>query len=354
MRGKKWIVAVSAMTLAGSAMAQSSVTLYGLVDAFAGTTRAAGGDRAGIVGSGGLQTSYWGMRGSEDLGGGNKAIFDLNGFYRVDTGRFGRSDTDGFLTRNAYVGLQSSSYGTTRLGINATPYFVSTLLFNPLADSFTFAPSIIQTYRTATSGRVFDPGVIGDSRWGNSVVYSTPVFGGLTANIIYGFGEQPGSSGQNKWGGNLTYFQGNFSATAAFQQVRFNNVPNDVTAPPASLAGFVKQRAAQLGVGYDFGIVKLFGQAQYIRTEVNNVQGDIRHINGQVGASIPLGAGSVLASYAYGNTRTEIAGMGRHTVGVAYDYNMSKRTDLYAACFYDRVTGNPHAETLGVGMRHRF
>ncbi|SOY46888.1 Porin [Cupriavidus taiwanensis] len=345
--------AVMAASLAPPALAQSGVSLYGQVDAFVGSTRASGGERTAILGAGGMQTSYWGMRGTEDLGGGLKAIFDLNGFYRVDTGRFGRSDIDGFLTRSAYVGLQSSRYGTVRLGRNTTPYFLSTILFNPLVDSYHFGPSIFHTYKTATDGRVFDPGIIGDSGWSNSVVYSSPTVGGLTANLIYAFGEQPGSTGLNKWGGNLTYFAGAFAATAAFQQVRFNIVPGDVTAP-AALTGFDQQTAAQLGVTYDFGVAKLFGQAQYIRTAVQGAQGDIRHANGQVGASIPVGAGSVLTSYGYGNTRNDVAGMGRHTAAIAYDYNLSKRTDLYAAYFYDRVTGRPHAETIGAGMRHRF
>ncbi|BDB27011.1 porin [Cupriavidus sp. P-10] len=356
--------AAMAASLAQPALAQSGVTpgvtsgvtLYGQVDAFVGSTRASGGERTAIVGAGGMQTSYWGMRGNEDLGNGLKAIFDLNGFYRVDTGRFGRSDTDGFLTRSAYAGLQSPKYGTVRLGRNTTPYFLSTILFNPLVDSYNFGPSIFHTYKTATDGRVFDPGIIGDSGWSNSVVYSSPTAGGLTVNLIYAFGEQAGSTGQNKWGGNVTWFSGAFAATAAFQQVSFNAVPGDVTAPaaPAALAGFDKQTAAQLGVSYDLGVAKLFGQAQYIRTAVNGAQGDIRHANGQVGTSIPAGAGSVLASYAYANTRNDVAAMGRHTAAIAYDYNLSKRTDLYAAYFYDRVTGRPHAETLGAGMRHRF
>lgn len=345
---------VATLALTQPALAQSSVTLYGQVDAFAGTTRASGSERAAVLGAGGMQTSYWGMRGSEDLGSGLKAVFDLNGFYRVDTGRFGRSDTDGFLTRNAYVGLQSSAYGTARLGRNTTPYFLSTILFNPLVDSYNFGPSIFQTYKTATDGRVFDPGIIGDSGWSNSVVYSTPTVGDLTVNLIYAFGEQPGSTGQNKWGGNVTYFSGAFAATAALQQTSFNIIPGDVAAPPAALSGFHKQTAAQLGLSYDFGVAKVFGQAQYIRTAIDGKQGDIRHANGQVGASVPIGAGNVLASYAYANSRNDSAAIGRHTAGIAYDYNLSKRTDLYAAYFYDRVTGQSHAETMGVGMRHRF
>lgn len=78
-----------------------------------------------------------------------------------------------------------------------------------------FSPTIFHTYFGATSGAVSDPGIIGDSGWNNSVLYSTPNFGGLTANFIYGFGEQPGAPGKNKWGGNVPYFSGPFAATVA-------------------------------------------------------------------------------------------------------------------------------------------
>ncbi|MCY0854483.1 porin [Cupriavidus sp. D39] len=344
---------LGAACASGAALAQSSVTLYGQVDSFVGSTRAAGGDRAYVVGAGGMQTSYWGIKGTEDLGNGLKAIFDLNGFLRADVGKSGRSDTDGMFTRNAFVGLQSNAYGTVKLGRNTTPYFLSTILFNPLVDSYNFGPSIYHTYKTATSGAVYDPGIIGDSGWSNSVVYSTPTLGGLTVNLIYAFGEQPGSNGQNKWGGNLTYFNGPFGATVAFQQARFNATPGDVTSP-AALAGFNKQNAVQGGISYDFKVVKLFAQAQYIKSDISSAAGDIKHRNGQVGASVPVGAGNVLVSYAYDKTSNNVGDFRRNTAALAYDYNLSKRTDVYAAYFYDKLTAQSHADTYGVGVRHRF
>ncbi|MCA3184904.1 MAG: porin, partial [Cupriavidus sp.] len=108
----------SGAMLASSAMAQSSVTLYGQVDSYIGTTRTPGSARSYIVGGGGMQTSYWGIKGTEDLGGGTKAIFDLNAFLRVDTGKGGSYDGEPFFARNAYVGMENSSYGTVRLGRN--------------------------------------------------------------------------------------------------------------------------------------------------------------------------------------------------------------------------------------------
>ncbi|MBY4898554.1 porin [Cupriavidus sp. AU9028] len=337
----------------GHALAQSSVTLYGQVDSFVGSSKAIGGERAYIVGGGGMQTSYWGIKGTEDLGGGLKAIFDLNGFYRADNGRAGRFDADGMLTRSAYVGLQSDKAGTLRLGRNTTPYFLSTILFNPLVDSYWFSPAIFQTYQTATGTNVYDPGLIGDSGWSNSVVYSSPKFGGLSFNAIYAFGEQAGEAGENKFGGNVMYASGPFAATVAFQQVKFNNTPGDVTSP-ATLVGFDKQTAVQAGVSYDFKVVKLFGQAQYIKSDIDGPTGDLKHVNGQVGAAVPIGAGSLLVSYAYAKVDNDVGDFRRKTAGIAYDYNLSRRTDVYAAYFFDKVSDRSHGDTYGVGIRHRF
>jgi predicted porin len=350
---KAAMAATAAALASGGAMAQSSVTLYGQVDSFVGSVKASGAQRAYVVGAGGMQTSYWGIKGTEDLGNGVKAIFDLNGFYRVDNGRSGRFDADGMFTRSAYVGLQSDNAGTLRLGRNTTPYFLSTILFNPLVDSYVFSPAVFHTYLTANNGRVYDPGIIGDSGWSNSVVYSSPKFGGLTANFIYAFGEQAGDNGKNKWGGNLLYFNGPFGATVAFQQVKFNNTPGDVVSP-AALVGFDKQNAVQAGLSYDFKIVKLFAQAQYIKSDISSATGDIKHTNGQLGASVPIGAGSLLLSYSYNKTENNVDDFKRNTAAVAYDYNLSKRTDVYVAYFYDKLTAQSHGDSYGVGIRHRF
>ncbi|WP_116328213.1 porin [Cupriavidus taiwanensis] len=339
--------------LTGSAVAQSSVTLYGQVDSYIGTTRTPGSDRSFILGGGGMQTSYWGIKGTEDLGGGLKTIFDLNAFYRVDTGKGGSYDGEPFFARNAFVGLEHSSYGQVRLGRNTTPYFISTILFNPIVDSYVFGPAISHTYLSANNGKLFDPGVLGDTGWVNSIVYSTPNFNGLTVNAIYAFGEQPGSNGQNKWGGNIMYFRGPFAATVAFQQVKFNTNPGDVTSP-ASLVGFQKQNAVQAGISYDFSVVKVYAQGQYIKSEINGPSGDLKHVDGLAGVSVPIGAGSLLLTYAYGKSENDVASFHRNTASIAYDYNLSKRTDLYAAYYYDKLSGQAHGDAAGIGIRHRF
>ena len=128
---------------AASAQAQSSVTLSGLVDAYVGSMRMAGdSSRKTTVGSNGMTTSWFGLRGTEDLGNGLKAGFTFSSFLRPTLGKSGRFDTDTFWSRDANLSL-SGGFGTVVLGRWMAPNFLPTILFNPFGDSFTFAPLVL-------------------------------------------------------------------------------------------------------------------------------------------------------------------------------------------------------------------
>src|SRR5262249_55986998 len=102
---------------------------------------------------------------------------------------------------------------------------------------------------------------------------------------------------------------------------------------------------------YDFQVVKVYGQYQYIRNRI--VSGDMTSNGGQLGVSVPLGGGSVMASYAYTKS-SGASDVSRNTWAVGYDYRFSKRTDVYAAYLSDRVSGLSTGNTFGVGMRTKF
>jgi len=335
-------VAASSGLGATQALAQSSVTLFGQVDQWIGAKELPGAERAWGVSGGGMQTSYWGLKGQEDLGNNLKAIFSIEGFFSANNGQYGAYKGDAFFSRNSYVGLESV-YGTLTAGRHTTPYFVSTVLFNPFVDSYNFSPVVLHTF-LGLQGQ----GLVGDSGWNNSIQYQTPDFSGLNATAIYAFGNAAGQTGQNKWGGTVGYTHGPFAAMAAYQQVKFNFKPNDLgTVAP----GFSSQQAAQLGATYDFGLMKLYAQYQYMNDAIAPVGA---HSNGgQFGVSVPLGAGKALASYAY----TKMVGsieVTRNTWSVGYDYSLSKRTDVYAAYLNDRATGLSSGNTFGVGIRTYF
>jgi predicted porin len=338
-----------------SAFAQSSVQLYGQVDEWVGATKFPGSQTAWNVGGGGMSTSYWGMKGSEDLGGGYKAIFTLESFFRAQNGQYGRFEGDTFFARNAYVGLESP-YGTVTAGRLTTQLFVSTILFNPFIDSYTFSPMVYHVYLGLSTFPTYttDQGVVGDSGWNNAVQYSTPNFNGLSGSAMYAFGNQAGQNGQKKWSVQGLYFHGPFAATAVYQYVNFNNTPGDIgsiISGDTTVVGLKSQGVAQVGLSYDLKYVKFFGQYMYT---ANWEQVGSFHVNtAQGGVSAPVGPGTVMASYAYSR---DTGGLNQthQTAAVGYDYALSKRTDLYAAYMYDHYDNMSSGMTYGVGIRAKF
>ena len=334
---------------ASSAQAQSSVQLYGQVDEWVGATKFPGSQTAWNVGGGGMSTSYWGMKGSEDLGGGYKAIFTLESFFRAQNGNYGRFQGDTFFARNSYVGIESP-YGTFTTGRLTTQLFVSTILFNPFIDSYTFSPMVYHVFLGQSTFPTYttDQGVVGDSGWDNSVQYTTPDFSGLSGSAMYSFGNQAGQNGAKKYSAQFLYFHGPFAATGVYQYVNFSATPGDLT---SFVAGYKSQSVGQLGASYDMKFVKFF--AQYMYTH-NDIDPGSFHVNtGQGGVTIPVGVGSVMASYAYSRSNGGLD-QTHKSWAVGYDYPISKRTDVYAAYLNDKYTSMSSGDTYGVGIRTKF
>lgn len=331
--------------LAASAHAQSSVTIYGLLDMNVGSFQSPGGERTWQASNGDMSTSYLGFSGKEDLGGGLAANFAFESFFRPDTGKSGRvaidagTNTDVFWARSANVGLSSASLGGVKLGRSTTTLFISTLLFNPFGDSFGFSPSI-RAYYTRE--------LIGDSGWSNSITYNSPNFGGLSFALQGNLGEGGANAVGKNLGGHVLYFGGPLAATVAVQQVKNNS---DLRFGGALPPGFEKQDAAQLGLRYDFGVLKLYGQAGYVKTTADV---EVKAKIGQLGVSVPIGAGAVLASYGYDRRTVDDVKTIFKTASVAYDYNLSKRTDVYAVYMNERRTDVSSGNTYAVGVRHKF
>jgi predicted porin len=344
---------------AGSAAAQTNVTVSGLVDTYAGSVRMAG-DAASqsAVNSGGLTTSWFGFKGTEDLGGGLKAKFALTSFFQADTGRQGRFPGDTMFSRDANVGL-SGDFGSVSFGRDLAPNFLPTILFNPFGDSFAFAPLILHADVPLFNASGWTNSLAGDTGWSNEILYTTPNFGGLSANVHYQFGEVPGDSGKNNVGVNALYFSGPLALTAFYHNVKINNPLNaplgnvqpGSNIPLASGQFATRQTAWMLGGTYDFTAAKLF--ATYGQTSHDI---DLQDKTLSLGASVPAGGGKVLVSWA--QTKRSGAAIGadqkRNTTSVGYDYDVSKRTDLYAIVMNDRITDRDSGNSLGLGIRHRF
>jgi predicted porin len=314
-----------------SAYAQTSVKLYGTLDGSVGSFNSPGGTASTQVSSGAMTTSFIGFSGSEDLGGGLSAKFALETFLRVDDGKSGRGPDipgllDTFWARQAFVGL-SGNFGSVGVGRQSSPLFISTLLFNAFGPSFGFSPSTRHYY--------VSPTVTGDTEWSNSVSYQSPNVGGLSASMLYAFGER---NGGNNIGANLLYFAGPFAATVVYESVKKNQTTLFDTSSDDT-------KIWQLGASYDFGAAKVF--AQYGQVKNETVPNKFK-ISG-VSAVVPVGAGKVLAAYSQVNPDI---GLKQTTYSLAYDYNLSKRTDVYVAAMVDKQ--GPSATSYAVGIRHQF
>jgi predicted porin len=316
------------LACAGAAQAQSSVQLLGLVDLSAGRFQSPGAASASKVENGSMTTSYWALRGKEDLGGGLSAIFSTEAFFRADTGESGRFGGDSFFSRSAYVGLASDKLGTVTLGRNTTLLFVSTVVYNAFGDSYGFSPTVRHVYTSGT--------VTGDSGWSDSVSYSTPSFGGFRASVQSALGE---NNGGNNNSASLSYSGGPFAAVAAFQNVKKSTTVDD-------------SRTWQLGATYDFGVVKLFAQHTKVENKSKNTDFKLTDIS----AAVPVtSAGKVLV--AYGLLNRENNPNDRKTFSLAYDHFLSKRTDVYVAAMNDKDESQASyttAKSFAVGLRHRF
>jgi len=331
------LVVATALLGNGQAGTQSAV-LYGLLDASGSHVKPVGGRAQWQLDSGNLQRSFLGFRGTEDLGGGLRAVFRLESYVRVDTGAAGRSDADTFWSREASVGL-SGAFGTTVLGRTVTPLYLTTVNFNPFGEGFGFSPSTRQWF--GASGVV-----LGDSRWNNSVSYNNsatdaPLRIAVSANTP----EEPAgtpTTGRN-YGASVSYITGPFAASFAIEKIK-----NSAQPVPA---GFERQQAFQLGATYDFTFIRVYGQVGRVKTSADLDQQTILY---QLGAAVPIGTSLILASYGNAHMKTHLTGTTDRTASVAYDYFLSKHTDIYVAALYEKLSYTSTGNSLAGGIRMRF
>jgi predicted porin len=331
------VVAGGALVCNGGASAQTAI-VYGLIDASGSHVKPVGGQGRWQLDSGNLQLSFLGVRGSEDLGGGLRAVYKLESYVRVDTGAAGRSESDVFWSREATVGL-SGAFGTTVLGRTVSPLYLATVNFNPFGESFGFSPSTRQYF--GSSGVM-----LGDSRWNNSLNYTnSSTDAPLRINVAANTPEDPTgapSTGRN-YGGSLSYITGPFAATLAMERIKNS-------AQPVPL-GFERQLAIQAGATYDFSIVRVYGQVGRVKTSASE---DTQTILYQIGAAIPIGNGLILASYGHSHMKSRVAGTTDRTSSIGYDYFLSRNTDIYVAALYEKLSFVSSGNAIAGGVRLRF
>ena len=369
---KKTLIAFAALSaIAGVAQAQSSVTLYGLVDAYIGqtsterTSTIVGGSVAklkqNVVNGSGQNNSRWGMRGTEDLGGGMKGLFVLEGGFQPDTGAFATISQQGggLFGRQAWVGL-SSGFGTVGLGRQYPAY-----------DDLRGATNMIYDSNFATTGTVWGTGLQDyQNRSSNSIKYVSPDFAGFSGAVTYGLGENKTATtdAENVASIHVKYANGPLLVGFAHQrekQVAGGNLFANAGVAAANIGvpgGPVLYSATRkynlVGASYDFGVAKVTAQYNQAKGQTSaTTSAKDKEVN--VGVSVPFGAAAIAAGFS--RAKSDAAGNNNKGTGVSLlgTYALSKRTNLYTGFLMTKVeTANAATETksstFGLGVKHLF
>lgn len=314
---KKSLLALAVLgAFAGAANAQTNVTVYGLVDA--GIARETGGaaGSAWKLNTGVQSGNRLGFKGTEDLGGGLKANFQLENGFTLDDGRMGQGTR--LFGRQAFVGL-SGNFGAVNLGRQYNPLFIALDTIDPF-----------DTGLSGAANNLMAPGTNGDVRVDSSITYTSPNVSGFSATGLYGFGEVPGDTAKSRtYALSANYANGPLVAVFAYSNT------NDAAAANSAKAWLI-------GGTYDLGVVKahLGYESEKADAAFPGVGGaDYRDL--MVGVSAPVGGGTVLASFIKKTDKAANSNAGAKQYAVGYTYPLSKRTNVYTS--YGRITNDAGA-----------
>ena len=402
---KKTLLAAALMAgFAGVAHAETSVTLYGILDAGIGYQKVKGTDgyaqranepelnskRTGLIN--GIQSgNRWGLKGSEDLGDGLRAVFVLESGFDLGTGNSAQGGR--LFGRQATLGLAGDSWGQLDFGRQTN---ISSKYLSAVADPF---------------GGGFDQANIGGAftaantvRYDNMVMYQTPNFSGFQFGVGYSFngdGKQAWdkdltvydvSTGTNITGNNkdlnrqavtagLRYANGPVGLAVSYDQIRKRGISFNSNADRFEYndGGDSTVKSWNIGGSYDFEVVKAylaFGQTRdglfegQTFGELNKQVGlgkGLKVNSYLVGLSAPVGAGTIMGSWTMADPRSAPNTLSdsngpwemkkQHTYSLGYSHPLSKRTNVYAIGSYAKnVYFMPDAKStlIGVGLRHQF
>lgn len=336
---KKSLIALAALSaFAGAASAQSSVTLFGIVDAAYARVSNSGGPSASGVTNSGLNSSRLGFRGVEDMGGGLRAGFWLEGQLFNDVGQGSNATTGYNFLRRSTVSLLGG-FGEIRLGRDYAPHFWNTTVYDPFGTNGigqAMTPGMIGA-AGVTAGVAATTAGVNAVRVNNTIGYFLPGnLGGFNGQFMVGFGENL-SNAANKnqadyFGFRLGYGAGPFAVNYGYGNSK-----------GASGASNVKYN--NIGASFDLGVAKILGQwAQEKAGTGASVRGML------IGATVPLGQGEFRAAYSDYDVKGRAGTINANPndwnkLSIGYGYNLSKRTQMYAT--YARVS-NDGAQTMTV------
>jgi predicted porin len=352
------MISLAALMSAGAAHAQSSVTLYGTIDTSLTYVHNAQGNKnlwaLGNSSAGNLSGTRWGIKGTEDLGAGLKAIFQLENGFDPSTGKLGQGSR--LFGRQAYVGLTSDSLGSVTLGRQYDPLI-------DLVQGITEDNYFGSAFATAGDVDNYD----NSFRVNNAVKYTSPVWSGLQFEAMYSFGGIAGSTGsEQSYSTAVAYNNGPIALAAGY----FYAANSPASAGPRSpTAGWNStsdgtfdgpinsgyQTAHSLGIArvagqYTLGQFTLgaaYSNSQYRRDGASVFASNEKYntgqgfVNYQATKALLVGLG-----YSYTKSSGDTSAT-YHQVSLGADYSLSKRTDVYVTAAYQHASGETGNGTGG-------
>ncbi|WP_434106187.1 porin [Paraburkholderia caffeinilytica] len=306
--------------LATSAMAQSSITLYGNVDASVYYQSRSPGNTGSAYEflDGGLYPSFWGLTGKEDLGNGVKIGFKLESGFSSGNGTLSNGN-DNFFGRFAYVEAETP-VGTVRAGTQFSPFFFAVIDTDP--QNFPNHASGIVPYLATIGGA----GVVNS----NTVSYSSPDVAGFSGAAMYGFG---GMAGNFKASAAMA-FSGKYSRHGLLAEVAYYH-ENDSLGQPSAIARLA-------GVSYQFGPVRVSTVVTNFKAPANAI-GNVNVY--AAGAAYGISPDIQIGLGIYASRDQDHSENRSMLYGLNGEYLLSKRTMLYAQVGVVNNKGN-----MGTGL----
>ncbi|MFM0055015.1 porin [Paraburkholderia phytofirmans] len=343
---KKVFAAATLAVFATAAHAQSSVTLYGLIDAgisyVNNSKTATGHDNLFKYDDGVAQGSRWGLRGTEDLGGGLKALFVLESGFNSGNGTLGQGGA--LFGRQAYVGLSKDGIGSLTFG---RQYSFST---DYLGGNYSTGG---QTVAGNYAYHINDVDQLTSSRINNAVKFSSANFAGLTFGAMYGFSNQAGAfagsptvgttAGSSRaYSFGVNYANGPFGVGAAYTDIRFpaQSTPAFSTAMANVTTGTVRDLRT-FGVGGRYTIAAATLWALYTNTRFEPITGGTTTFAAYEAGAKYAFTPALTAGAGYTYMHLSNANRGHwNQADLSVDYALSKRTDVYALGIYQIASGH--------------
>lgn len=343
MMKKTVIAAATLAALSGAAAAQSSVTLYGVVDVNVSRSERHNGDTLtgmNTYNPTNARGPRFGMRGSEDLGGGMKGLFVLEGSFSPESGTTAANNQ--LFDRQAWVGV-SAGWGELTVGRQETMTRVVHV------NGYTDVTGLTELSVASNNSGLQLMQNMGN-RVNNAIRYTTPTFSGVKVRVQSGLGKQSNTATTS--GAVITYDQGPVRLALSHEYYEGIGIAgvskwNEVTTVGASY----KFSAATLVAGYQDSR-KVGGAAAAPAATTTS------HEAYSIGAIVPVSKALTLrAQYTMSTTNTPTTSRDYSRAGVSARYSLSPRTFLYAAYNQKDVdvpTATDNKNSLGLGVSHAF